>query len=64
MDRDRDRSTSPTDWKGALRDSGREIYRQDLKCNEKSSARLDFNPFPDDMLQKKMDFFFLPYNYS
>jgi hypothetical protein len=48
------------DWRSILRSSAQKVYKDD----ELNRFPLEYNPLPDKSIQKKIDFFFLPYNYE
>ena len=51
------------DWRKILKTNGTEIYK-DIAQEEEPHYRLDFNPFPSSAIQRKMDYYYLPYNYN
>lgn len=48
------------DWRSILKNSAQEVYKDD----EQGKFPLDYALLPDKRIQKKIDFFFLPYNYE
>lgn len=41
------------------------MYRPDEKQKlDEPQYKLDFNPFPSSAVQRKIDYYFLPYNYN
>ena len=46
------------DWKSILKKSSLDMYHQ----KEKTDKLLDYNPVPAEHVQKKIDYFFKPYN--
>ena len=53
------------DWKLILKKNGDEMYRANEKLKlDEPQYKLDFNPFPSSAVQRKIDYYFLPYNYN
>lgn len=50
------------DWRAILKQSAAMVYDQDTAKDAKSFKRLDHDPFPAADIQRKVDFFFLPYS--
>jgi hypothetical protein len=48
------------DWRSVLKDGGTKVYQDE----DENRFPLEFNPLPNKLVQKKIDFFFLPYNYK
>ena len=51
------------DWRTILNDSAKQVYCE-RSPKVKDVSRLDFNPMPQDKVQSRIDYFFLPYNYD
>jgi|TARA_B110001450_G_C17332343_1_gene364027 hypothetical protein len=49
-----------TDWRTVLKDGANGVYQNE----DVEKFPLEFDPLPGKKVQKKIDFFFLPYNYD
>ena len=46
-----------------MNDSAKQVYNKNTP-QVKDISRLDFNPMPNENVQSRIDYFFLPYNYD
>ena len=65
--RDQEQTSSQDDrhninWRAILKQSAELVYDQGTAKGAKSFKRLDHDPFPANGIQRKMDFFYLPYS--